>query len=257
MTKPFVTFAESRQINPKKTEEIADAGGAWTVTVFEPDGNTRVLPRGSDVCLDGFSGSARIVVVLDPDTGQPVYDKLLYSQKPGVAIVAFDRDARDAVRFLWLSQERPFADDPDSRESAGSLVFGQIPMGFFTPKPNQDVDDAITDAVRRELKEEAGVTRVISIEIPTPKVYWADPTCFTNGTYVAFAEVEFTAVGGPERGHDDGERIRRAEHLTVRELLSCIRQGRTPDGVIHHMGLSLGPLMMFFARHPELFVEAP
>lgn len=257
MTASSVTFAEARRISPEGARMVADAADAWVATISEPDGSTRVLPRGTDVRLEGFGSSVQIVVALDPTTSQPVYDTVTYTKSPGVAIVAFGRDAHHVLRFLWLSQERPFADNPDATDGkAGCLIFGQIPTGFIQIEPGQDVIKAIADGACRELREETGVARVLNVEVPTPIVYWHDPTHFTNVTYVAFVEVDLSTLSRPACSHEDGERIREVEQLTIGELFARIQKGRTADGVIHQMGLSLGPLMMFLAYHPELFREA-
>lgn len=251
----YITFAEAWHLYPEETGAVADAKGAWCAQVTPPSGSeVQTPPPGTSIHLEGFAGSVELVVALNPKTGKPLYDKLLYRQKPGVAIVAWGRDAMGHIRLVWLTQDRPFAVDPDDPER--DLVFGQIPMGFFKPQPGQSTKDAIMDGVRRELKEETGVREVQDIEIPEPKIMWQDPTFMQNGTYVAFAKVTLADVDEPEQGHADGERIRKVELLTIRDLLDCIRQGRTEDGVDYHMGLSLGPVMMFLAHHPEVLEEA-
>lgn len=254
MSDAYVSFAKARLINSEKTEAIANAANAWQATVTEPDAPTYQSASGSDIRLEGFAGSVELVVSLDA-SGQPLYDKLIYAQKPGVVIVAWGRDADGTVRIPVLTQERPFAENPDEPEEQRPLLFGQVPMGFFKPQPGQSTDDAIKDAAQRELREETGVTDIIRIEIPRPRVYWQDPTFMKNGTYVAFAEVALRPMA-PETGHRDGERIRSVELLTVPELLARIAQGCTPAGVHYHMGVSLGPVLMFFARHPECLKES-
>ncbi|MDO8592391.1 MAG: NUDIX hydrolase [bacterium] len=251
--KTFVTFAEARRIDFKQTEKIASQPSAWKARVTLPDGSVLTLPPGCDLKLEGFSGFAQLVVALD-GKGEPIYDKLLYSQKSGVAIVAWGRDAGGTTKLAYLEQARPFADDPEHPEP-GLLVFGQIPMGFLTAADRElPLKEGVERAVHRELREEAGIREVIEIEIPEPATCWQDPTLIRNGTLVAFAQVVLPVSDDPSGlTAGDGEDIRKIEFLSVKEIRRRIAAGKTADGVIHHMGISLAPLMMFFARHPELF----
>jgi ADP-ribose pyrophosphatase YjhB (NUDIX family) len=249
--KRISSYADCRALHPQKTADVASSQDRWRLVVNTPDGSAFTAPPGSDVFLNGFAGTVELVVALSDD-GTPMYDKVVYQQHPGVMIVAWGRDAEGVVRIAYLTQVRPFAIDPDSSEP-GAPVFGQIPGGFLEPGTAGNLQTRIEHAVRRELAEETGVTRVLSIELPEPLTYWPDPTFMSNGTYVAFAEIELHSTPGHADAASDGEDIRRVEFITIPDLLARIAQGRTPDGAIHHMGLSLGPLMMFFARHPELF----
>ncbi len=253
MNKQFVTFAEARVIDPQKTHEIATDRDAWTLKVTGPDGEEIVIPPGSDISFDGFAGSGQVVVALDGN-GQPRYDKFLYEQKPGVAIVAWGL-AGGTVKLFCLKQLRPFAYDPQDPEK--EFVFGQIPMGFFSRADRKlPLQEGIESAVRRELQEEVGVgeDEIIKVEIPSLSTLWAEPTFLRNGTYVAFAQINLNAATcEPQGGHGDGERIQGVELIPASEMLVRIKVGRTPDGVVYQMGESLGPLIMFFTRHPEFF----
>lgn len=251
--KPFVSFAEARAIDAQKTQAIAGGYGAWTLKVVDPAGQEIAIPPGSDISFDGFSGSGRVVVVLDKN-GQPQYDKFLYEQKPGVAIVAWG-EAGGTVKLVCLKQLRPFA--YDSAEPEKEIVFGQIPMGFFS-RPDRELpqQEGMKSAVRRELKEEIGANEedIIQIEIPNLPTLWADPTFLRNGTYVAFAQINLETVKcGPQGDHGDGEQIQKVELVSVHEMLARIAAGRTADGVVYNMGESLGPLLMFFTRYPQFF----
>ncbi len=135
----------------------------------------------------------------------------------------------------------------------------RFPWDFFQTLDCQvSLHDGIKKAVYRELKEETGINQqdVLKIEIPEPATLWQDPTCMTNGTYVAFVQVNTSSFTvSQQHTHIDGEDIRKVEFLSVSEILKRTAQGRTSDGVVHHMGISLAPLMIFFARHPECFTS--
>lgn len=256
----YRTFTETRISNPKGVERVANDRGAWMVSVNTKDGQIRI-PPGSDVRLDGFSGSAELVVACDPKTGEPLYDKLLYRQKPGVAIVAWGRDPETAaVKLAYLTQERPFAEDPEWPREEKPLRFGQIPMGFLNREEREllargNTHGAVQAAATREVQEEIGCT-VIKMHVPTVATLWQDPTFIQNGTYVAFARVDIASRGEPTGDPNEHESIHKVEFLTIPEVMTRLRLGRTGDGTLHHMGTSLGPLMLFFAHYAEHEISA-
>ncbi|MEN9557880.1 MAG: hypothetical protein RL141_249 [Candidatus Parcubacteria bacterium] len=249
----FRTFAQCREVDPAKTAAIAAQANAWKVHIVDPDGNEISIPPGSDVSFTGPSGSGRIGVACS-DTGDFQYDKFVLEQFPGVAVVAWG--VKDGVvKLAWLTQTRPFAVDQERPGRTKPIAFGQIPMGFIETRFDKSLENLIYDAVVRELQEETGADHVISVSMPDPGTYWQDPTCMSNGTYVAFAQVDLGRISATtQHGH---EQIKKAEFLPVEEVLRRISKGWTEDGVVHHMGLSLGPLMMFFARFPHFFPHSP
>ncbi len=127
---PFISFAEARKIDSDKTVLIAEDPNAWKLKVVTPSRDVYTSPSGSDIEIEGFAGSIKVVVATDRE-GNPIYDKLLYVQKPGVAIVTWG--IKDSVIYLaYLTQARPFANDTEQPDKMGSMIFGQIPMGFLS-----------------------------------------------------------------------------------------------------------------------------
>lgn len=254
MQKTFVSFAEASRINAEKTQKISTDVGVWVTTITEPNGRTYQLPPGSDIRIDGHAGSFELGVILDQN-GQPAHDKGIYTQRPSVIIVAWGRDAQGSACIVHLIQERPLTMDLEIEGMTRPMRFAQIPMGFLNddeillPAP-----EGAERAARRELLEETGISTILSVELLAPLTYWPDPSLIRNGAYVVLVEVELPseaskpAVSAPE----DHEHILHIEFPRVHELLERIQRGYTPDGVNYHMGLSLGPLMLFFARRPDL-----
>lgn len=194
-------------------------------------------------------GSVRNVVVCDPVTGKPLFERPEYREAPNINAVAYGFDRNNVLCIAILHEVRPHADNPLDPADTRPLTFGQVPMGFLEKLTGKKFEVGTAGAIR-EVAEETGASAVIRVTQPAYPFHNPNPTFVATWSELYFIEVDIDKIHKLKLDH--GEMIYKAEYIPVNELIYRIQQG-TYDGAIYRAATSLSILMVFFATYPHLF----
>jgi hypothetical protein len=187
-------------------------------------------------------------IVLVGKGGEPGYDRPVLREKRSVLAVVWGRDADGNVRLGLIRQKRPPADDPRAPgDEHEAMTFAQVVMGYMLD------GDTVKEGALRERLEEAGQCTVLNVEELSFPLLNLEPNTFATWHHFAFVEVDLSTV---DLGHtEEDEFIHGVMYLPIAEVLRRIASGWDSEGASYRGGGTLAVLMIFFARHTEIFTH--
>jgi 8-oxo-dGTP pyrophosphatase MutT (NUDIX family) len=181
-------------------------------------------------------------IVCDPQTGEPMYDRPLISERPSVMAVVWGIDVQDGLQFGLIRQQRPPADDPNIEgDDHPPVTFAQVPMGYL------DGDTPKVGALR-EMQEELGSGVVVRTELFKINL---EPNAYASWHNVVLVEVDLTTIQEAKAASD--EFISSVVFMPAKDVLANIAKGRDDIGAYYRGGSTLAPFMIFFSKYPEYF----
>jgi 8-oxo-dGTP pyrophosphatase MutT (NUDIX family) len=229
----WITAKEALRRDPEFFRRRGDASWSW---------NEITSTLGSKW------GAHEVRVAVHPD-GTPDFDRVIYSEAPGMCAVLYGRDRDGGYHIGIIEEARPFADNLDGTPADPPLRFGQpAVMGVLDRiigSGGASALESAEDGAVREAMEEAGITGVLGVR----RLGYQNPNAAICATWDHLLEIE---VDLDQVGTTTGReaRIHQAHYLPVREVLHRIALG-DHDGVNYRAAVPGNAFLVWLANHTE------